>query len=255
MQVFLHSTKLEMARAAAAKAAAILNQAIARNGQAAFIAATGASQFEFLESLTTAHDIDWSKTSMFHLDEYIGLAADHSASFRRYLKERLIERVHPKSVHLIEGDAPDPMAECQRMNQIISKYEIDIAFVGIGENGHLAFNDPPADFKVEDPYIIVKLDEDCRTQQLREGWFSSLDQVREMAISMSIRQIMRSKEIVCVVPDRRKQQGVYKALVGEITPLNPASILRKHKAAYLYLDNEAAGLVKECLTERPDNIF
>lgn len=247
MEVFLHPTKQEMAEAAAARAASILNQAIASKGQAVFVAATGASQFEFLEALITAHEVDWSKTAMFHLDEYIGLAADHPASFRRYLKERLIERVHPKSVFLIEGDAPDPDAECQRMNQIISKYEIDIAFVGIGENGHLAFNDPPADFEISDPYIIVKLDEMCRSQQLGEGWFSSLDQVPETAISMSIKQIMRSQKIVCVVPDRRKQLGVHKTLVGEISPLNPASILREHKETYLYLDHEAAGLVKDRL--------
>ena len=247
MDTLIYPTKMEMAEVAAAKAASILNEAIARKGEATFVAATGASQFEFLDALVTEHEVDWSKTIMFHLDEYIGLPSTHPASFRLYLKERLIERVNPKSVYLIAGDAPDPESECQRLNRIISRHEIDIAFVGIGENGHLAFNDPPADFEVDDPYIIVELDETCRSQQLGEGWFSSLDQVPHMAISMSIRQIMRSNKIVCVVPDHRKQQGVYKTLAGEISPLNPASILRMHKETYLYLDNEAAELAKDLL--------
>lgn len=247
MDTFIYPTKMEMAKAAAEKAASILNEAIARKGYAAFVAATGASQFEFLEAFITEHEIDWSNTTMFHLDEYIGLPGNHPASFRRYLKERLIERVNPKTVYLIEGDAHDPDGECRRINRILSRHEIDVAFAGIGENGHLAFNDPPADFEVDDPYIIVKLDEMCRSQQLGEGWFSSLDEVPHMAISMSIKQIMRSNQIVCVVPDRRKQEGVYKTLAGEISPLNPASILRKHKYTYLYLDDEAAGLVKDLL--------
>ncbi len=247
MEPFVYPTKMAMARAAAEKAAAILNEAIADKGYAVFVAATGASQFEFLEALITEHEIDWSNTTMFHLDEYIGLPVNHPASFRRYLKERLIERVNPKTVYLIEGDAHDPEGECHRINRIISRYEIDVSFVGIGENGHLAFNDPPADFEVNDPYIIVKLDEICRAQQLGEGWFSSLDEVPHLAISMSIKQIMRSNQIVCVVPDRRKQKGVYKTLAGEISPLNPASILRKHENASLYLDNEAAELVKDLL--------
>ena len=158
MEPLLYPTKMEMAKAAAEKAASILNEAIARKGGATFIAATGASQFEFLEALVTEHEIDWSKTTMFHLDEYIGLSGNHPASFRRYLKKRLIERVNPKTVYLIEGDAQDPETECRRINRILSRHEIDVAFVGIGENGHLAFNDPPADFEVDDPYIIVKLD-------------------------------------------------------------------------------------------------
>jgi len=247
MNTFIYPNKIAMAKAAAERAASILNQAIARKGYATFVVATGASQFEFLEALITEHEIDWSNTTMFHLDEYIGLPGNHPASFRRYLKERLIERVNPKTVYLIEGDAHDPDGECHRINKIISMHEIDVAFVGIGENGHLAFNDPPADFEVDDPYIIVKLDEICRSQQLGEGWFSSLDEVPHLAISMSVKQIMRSNQIVCVVPDRRKQQAVYKTLAGEISPLNPASILRKHKNTYLYLDSEAAEFVKDPL--------
>jgi glucosamine-6-phosphate deaminase len=197
-----------------------------------------------MEALTSTSGIDWSKTTMFHLDEYIGLPETHPASFRLYLNERLIGRVHPGTVCLIEGNAPDPLAECQRLNQLIAAHEIDVAFVGIGENGHLAFNDPPADFEVEDPYIIVELDEACRRQQLGEGWFGSLDEVPRTAISMSIKQIMRSRSIVCTVPDRRKAQAVHDCFTGEMTPLHPASILSQHERAYLFLDDDAASLLE-----------
>lgn len=243
MQTFVFPTKQQMAEAAAAQAARLLQDAIARRGHATFVAATGASQFEFLEVLTSLKGIDWARTTMFHLDEYIGLPESHPASFRRYLRERLIERVHPGAVHLIVGDAPDPQAECRRLNALISQYEIDVAFVGIGENGHLAFNDPPADFTVDDPYIIVDLDLACRSQQLGEGWFASIDEVPRQAISMSIRQILRAHAIVCTVPDRRKAQAVHDCLTGEITPWHPASILRQHERAYIFLDAEAAALL------------
>jgi len=243
MQTFVFPTKQQMAEAAAAQAARSLQDAIARRGHATFVAATGASQFEFLEALTSLEGIDWARTTMFHLDEYIGLPESHPASFRRYLRERLIERVHPGTVHLIRGDAPDPQAECRRLNALISQYEIDVAFVGIGENGHLAFNDPPADFTVDDPYIIVNLDMACRRQQLGEGWFASIDEVPRQAISMSIRQILRARAIVCTVPDRRKAQAVHDCLTGEITPWHPASILRQHEQAYIFLDAEATTLL------------
>ena len=180
---------------------------------------------------------------MFHLDEYVGLPETHRASFRGYLRERLIERVHPGTVYLIEGDAPDPQAECRRLNALIGEHEIDVSFVGIGENGHLAFNDPPADFEVTDPYIVVDLDEACRRQQLGEGWFASLDEVPRQAISMSIRQIMDSRAIICTVPDRRKAQAVHDCFTGEVTPLHPSSILRQHERAFLFLDAEAASLL------------
>lgn len=244
MHMHVFSTKIEMAQAAANRASELLREAIARYGQATFVAATGASQFEFLDCLTSSADIDWSRTTMFHLDEYVGLSETHPASFRRYLKERLINRVHPGTVHLIVGDAPDPQAECRRLNALIGGQRVDVAFVGIGENGHLAFNDPPADFEVEDPYIIVTLDEACRRQQLGEGWFASLDEIPRRAISMSIKQIMRSRAIVCTVPDRRKAQAVHDCFSGEVTPLRPASILRQHEHAYLFLDAAAASLLK-----------
>jgi len=245
MQILVFPTTVEMAQAAAARAAELLKDAIAHKGHATFVVATGASQFLFLDSLTSDHKINWARTTMFHLDEYIGLPETHPASFCRYLKERLIDRVHPGTVHLVRGEMPDPQAECHRLNQLIAAHEVDVSFVGIGENGHLAFNDPPADFEVEDPYIIVELDEACRRQQLGEGWFASLDEVPRRAISMSIKQITRSRAVVCTVPDRRKAQAVRDCFTGEVTPLHPASILCQHEHAYVFLDADAASLMNE----------
>jgi glucosamine-6-phosphate deaminase len=243
MQTHVFSTKAEMAQAAAAKAASHLGQAIANKGRATFVAATGASQLEFLEALTTDSGIDWGRTTMFHLDEYVGLSETHPASFRRYLKERLIDRVQPGTVHLIEGDAPDPLAECLRLNRLAASHKVDVMFVGIGENGHLAFNDPPADFEVEDPFIVVELNEACRLQQVGEGWFDTVDSVPHRAISMSIRYIMKAHAIVCTVPDRRKAKAVFDCFTGEVTPLHPASILLQHDRADVYLDADSASLL------------
>jgi glucosamine-6-phosphate deaminase len=236
-------TKLEMARAAADRAAGILKHAIARQGHACVIAATGAAQFEFLEVLTGTPGIDWSKTVFFHLDEYIGLPATHPASFRRFLKERIDARIHPGAFHFIAGDAPDPRAECLRLSEVLSRQRVDVAFVGIGENGHLAFNDPPADFDTEEAYLVVRLDDACRRQQLGEGWFERLEDVPAEAISMSIRQILKSREILCVVPDGRKAQAVHDCLELEVSPLHPASILRQHPGTALYLDRFSAALL------------
>src|SRR5918911_1956846 len=201
LQVF--DSKQELGRAAAARAAAAIRQAVAERGQAYLIAATGASQFEFLDALTQQPDIDWGSTTFFHLDEYVGLPETHPASFRRYLKERIVNRVRPGAFHFVEGDAPDPAAECRRLGELISRHTVDAAFVGIGENGHLAFNDPPADFATEAPYVVVDLDEACRRQQIGEGWFRSLDEVPRRAISMSIQQILKARNVLCVVPDER----------------------------------------------------
>lgn len=244
LKVKAFETKEGMGKAAAEQAARILINAIKEKGGAVFVAATGASQFEFLENLTSVSLIDWSKTTMFHLDEYVGIPKTHPASFRRYLKERLIDKVHPRAVYLINGDVKDPKLECEKLNRTISNKEIDVAFVGIGENGHLAFNDPPADFDTEKPYLVVELDEACRRQQLNEGWFESLNEVPKRAISMSIKQIMKSKHIICIVPDSRKAQAVKDCLEGDIGPEHPASILRKHKDVYLFLDKNSANLLK-----------
>lgn len=241
LMVKVYENKNSMGKAAAEEAAKILVDAIKETGEATFIVATGASQFEFLENLASISSIDWSKTSMFHLDEYIGLPETHPASFRKYLKKRLINKVHPGNVYLIKGDAKNPELECERLGKIIIQKEIDVAFVGIGENGHLAFNDPPADFDTKKPYLVVELDDACRKQQLGEGWFKSFDEVPKRAISMSIEQIMKSKNIICTVPDSRKAQAV-KDCFGDqnISPERPASILKNHQNCVVFLDEKSA---------------
>ena len=243
MNIFKATTKLETSEAAAHVASLKLRDALTENGSASFIVATGASQFDFLAALTANETINWDNTTMFHLDEYIGIPETHPASFRKYLRERLVDIVHPGTVHFLNGEAEEPQAECDRLNRIISENQIDVAFVGIGENGHLAFNDPPADFETKAPYILVELDEACRLQQVGEGWFPGLDAVPTQAISMSIRQIMKSKAIVCTVPDERKAEAVRNCLLGEITPMHPASILQTHPDCAVFLDAGSASLL------------
>ncbi len=233
-----------MGEAAAQQAAEWINHSVQQKGRCVFIAATGASQFDFLEALVEIKEIDWSKTTMFHLDEYIGMPATHPASFRKYLKERFVDKVHPGIVHFVAGDNPQgASAECQRLGQLIKKVQVDVAFVGIGENGHLAFNDPPADFERQDPYFPVKLDEPCRRQQLGEGWFKNLDEVPQEAITMSIAQIMKSTHILAVVPDQRKAQAVKNCLTKPVSNLYPSSILQNHSQCLVFLDEQAASLL------------
>jgi glucosamine-6-phosphate deaminase len=228
--------------AAARHAARALSVAIRTRGSARIVAATGASQFDFLEALTAAPDIDWTRVEMFHLDEYVGLPIDHPASFRNYLLERLIRKTGMTRYHLLDGEHDaDHVAE--QVGQEISRTPVDVAFVGIGENGHLAFNDPPADFVTDRPYLIVTLDAACRRQQVGEGWFASVAEVPSQAISMSVRQILKSREIICVVPDARKAQAVKACFDGEVSPMAPASILQTHANAMVYLDRESASLL------------
>jgi glucosamine-6-phosphate deaminase len=236
-------TKEALGAAAAAHAARVMRETLAREKRARVIAATGASQFEFLEALTAADGIDWGRVEVFHLDEYVGLPPTHPASFRRYLQDRLVARVGPGAFHALDGEAGDPVAECRRVGALIAEAPVDVAFVGIGENGHLAFNDPPADFETEEPYLVVTLDEACRRQQLGEGWFGSLDEVPPRAISMSVRQILKAREIVVSVPDARKARAVHECLEGEVTPLHPASILQRHPRTTVYLDRDSASLL------------
>jgi glucosamine-6-phosphate deaminase len=244
MNVAIFNSRLRLAEAAADEAAGIIRQAIDERGQAHLIAATGASQFEFLEALVRQPNIDWRHTTFFHLDEYVGLPEGHPASFRRYLRERIVDRVQPGAFHFVNGDDPDPAAECRRVGELISRQTIDAAFVGIGENGHLAFNDPPADFYTQEPYLIVKLDEACRRQQVGEGWFETVSDVPVQAISMSIQQILKARHVLCVAPDRRKARAVRDCLELEISPLRPASILQRHARTTIYLDLESAALLK-----------
>jgi glucosamine-6-phosphate deaminase len=236
--------KKDLGRAAAEQAASSIRNAIRESGSARIIAATGAAQFEFLEVLTKAEDIDWRRVEMFHLDEYIGLPMSHAASFRRFLQERLIQKTGMTNYHLLDGDT-DPLAAIRSANEAIIAAPIDIAFVGIGENGHLAFNDPPADFETEEPYLIVNLDEACRLQQVGEGWFKNISETPKQAISMSIRQILKAKEILAVVPDSRKAKAVKACLEGEINPMAPASILRRHENTTVYLDKNSAALLTQ----------
>jgi glucosamine-6-phosphate deaminase len=244
MKIEILNSKKELGVKSAFGAAIKIKEAIQENGVAHIILATGASQFETLSSLIEYKDIDWSKVVIFHLDEYVGIPDTHPASFRKYLKERFIKKVPPlKAVYLIEGDHPDLKKECHRLSQIILKHPINVALVGIGENGHLAFNDPPADFDTEEPYHVVDLDEACCLQQMGEGWFDSIDEVPEKAISMSVKQIMKSKCIICSVPDRRKAKAVKNCLEKEVSNLYPASILQEHSNCTLYLDTESASLI------------
>jgi len=242
MKINIYKNKKEISKEAALQAAFILNETIHRKGTATFIMATGVSQLDFIDTLITESKIDWSKTKMFHLDEYINLSATHSASFRKYLKEKFISKVDKiQKINLIKGDAADPQKECDRLNQILKNEIVDIAFVGIGENGHLAFNDPPANFEIEDPFIIVNLDSQCRKQQVGEGWFESIKDVPRQAISMSIQQIMKTKNIICTVPGERKAQAVKDCFgTNEISPNYPASILKKHKNCFVFLDYDSA---------------
>lgn len=243
MEIKILNSKEELGVKAALEAAQKIKQATQENGVANIILATGASQFETLSNLVENKEIDWSKVVLFHLDEYIGMPDNHPASFRKYLKERFIEKLSPlnlKAVYLIEGDHPDVKEETNRLGQIISKHPIDVALVGIGENCHLAFNDPPADFDTEEPFIIVELNEECRLQQMGEGWFDSIEEVPGRAISMSVKQIMKSKNIICSVPDKRKAEAVKNCLESEVSNLYPASILQEHSNCTLYLDTESA---------------
>jgi len=235
-----------LGKAAADQAAAAIRRAILDQGNARIVAATAASQKEFLEALTSAAGIDWNKVEAFHLDEYIGLPISHPGSFRKMLLEQLISKTGIVKYHLLDGDA-DADAVVTRESAALASAPIDIAFLGIGENGHLAFNDPPADFETEQPYLIVNLDEACRRQQVGEAWFADISQVPQRAISMSVRQILKAKEILAVVPGSQKAQAIGACFNGEISPMAPASILRNHPNATVYLDTNSAALLSPTL--------
>lgn len=239
--------KSQLGQAAAAQAAKAIQLAIAQRGKARIIAATGMSQFEFLKALIAEPGIDWNQVEMFHLDEYVDLPITHPASFRKYLLERFIEPAGLTTFHLLNGER-NPREVCQVIGSLISEAPIDVAFVGIGENGHLAFNDPPADFNTEAPYIVVNLDEACRRQQVGEGWFANLDEVPRQAISMSVRQILKAEEIICIVPDARKAEAVRNCFEGEISPMVPASVLRTHLNTTIYMDTESSSLLTKPTT-------
>lgn len=234
--------KKALGGAAAQQASKAIRRAIGGQGMARIIAATGMSQFDFLDALTRDDQIDWRRVEMFHLDEYVGLPLTHPASFCKYLFERLISKVGITNYHLLDGTG-DANETVRVVGEALRSAPIDVAFVGIGENGHLAFNDPPADFQTEEPYLVVELDEACRRQQVGEGWFENISEVPRRAISMSVRQILKAKEIIGVVPDARKAPALRLCFEGDISPMAPASILRTHPAATIYLDRASASLL------------
>lgn len=240
LKIRIYNDKAEMGDASADFVSMHLLEAIQKNGLANLILATGASQFSFVEALKEKH-IDWQKITVFHLDDYLGISDQHPASFRKYLKERILDIVRPRKIYFLNGDAQNIEEEIRNYESLLKSHPVDVACIGIGENGHIAFNDPSvADF--DDPHWVkvVQLDEACRKQQLGEGWFPTLDDVPREALSLTIPAIMNSKTISCVVPDDRKSTAVYNTLYSEISTACPASILRKHNDAVLFLDMHAA---------------
>jgi glucosamine-6-phosphate deaminase len=241
MQVEICSDKKSLGARAAAAAADAIKRALVDRGEANIIVATGASQFDTIASLVQVPGIRWDRVTAFHLDEYVGMPITHPASFRAYLWKRFVSKLDLPlaAFHYVEADR-DPHAECERLSTLIRSKPIDVALVGIGENGHLAFNDPPADFETEAAYLVVNLDEACRRQQMGEGWFKTLGDVPQQAISMSIRQIMKSKIILASVPDARKAAAAKASIEGPVSPTAPASIMQRHKATTIYLDPASA---------------
>lgn len=239
MNINISRTSGEMAQRAAACAAQAISRTIAQNGEARILLSTGESQIEAIRYLTEM-EVEWDKVVMFHLDEYINLAETHKASFRKYLKERFIQVVNPKKAYLVNGEG-NVEENIATLTEELEKAPIDVALVGIGENAHIAFNDPPADFETDKAYIIVNLDQTCKQQQVNEGWFGSLDEVPAQAISMTVPQILKSRTIVTIVPGIRKSDVIQKTLSAEtVTNLVPATILKTHPDWNLFLDGDSA---------------
>jgi glucosamine-6-phosphate deaminase len=250
IRIIIKEDPSQLGKAAGTLAAETIRKAILEKGHANIILATGTSQFETLSQLKN-EKINWSRVTLFHLDEYIGLPESSPASFRKYLKDRFIQQVAPlRAIHLIKGER-DPMEECRRLGELITKTLIDVALVGIGENGHLGFNDPPADFETEEPFIVVELDEKCRRQQLGEGWFNTIQDVPLRAITMSIRQILKSRQIICSVPDSRKADAIRDCFENPVSNLYPAGILQEHVNCFCYLDKLSSALLKN---RNPDGV-
>jgi glucosamine-6-phosphate deaminase len=247
LRITSYADRAAIGQAAAPLASAALRRACEVRGTATLVVATGSSQFEVLAALRAAPSIPWDRVTIFHLDEYVGLDAEHPASFRRFLHDRFVDRLPtaPAAFHAINGTAADPAAECARLAALVPASSFDVSLIGIGENAHLAFNDPPADFDCEEPYRVVVLDDRCRQQQVGEGWFPALADVPSHAISMSVRRILASRLIVCSVPDRRKAEAVQASIEGAITPAVPASILQSHPCCHLLLDHESASLLEQ----------
>jgi glucosamine-6-phosphate deaminase len=244
VKIIIHNNSHELGNEAGSLAAQSIRTSIEKKGGANIVLATGTSQFETLNRLTK-ENIDWSRVVMFHLDEYIGLPDSSPASFRRYLKERFIQKISPlKEIYLINGEE-EPVKECNRLGEMIKRNPIDVALIGIGENGHIAFNDPPADFETDKAFIVVDLDKKCREQQFGEGWFKEIADVPRQAISMSVKQIMKSNQIICSVPDQRKAIAVRDCFESPVSNLIPASILQTHKNCICFLDEDSSSLLRK----------
>ena len=244
MRICIYENAIDLGKHSAMMVSMHIRRALQEMGECSIILATGTSQLAMLDSLVKDNDIDWNKVEVFHLDEYVGIPDTHKASFRKYLRERFAERVSGlRAFHYIQADANDLSVEIARLSDLISSKNIDVACIGIGENGHLAFNDPPANLDTQEPYLIVQLDEACRRQQVGEGWFDDISEVPAQAISMSIPQILKSECIVCTVPDKRKAEAVSMAITAPIDPMHPCASLRMHKNCYLMLDYSAASLI------------
>jgi glucosamine-6-phosphate deaminase len=242
LKINIFEDKSTLGRSAAAHASGSLRTLISSQEYVRLVAATGASQFEFLDALTSTPGIDWQRVELFHLDEYAGLPSTHPASFRKYILERIVQKTGITNHHLLDGER-DPYAMAKEVSEQIASKPVDLIFAGIGENCHIAFNDPPADFQTKVPYLVVTLDEACRRQQVSEGWFAKLGDVPKQAISMSVHQMLQGKEIIVIAPDTRKANAVKATVEGEITPMAPASILRQHPNTTLYLDTKSAALL------------
>lgn len=247
MKIFIAKNPFQLGEMAAKKAAELIRSAISERRTANIIVGTGGSQIDMFSQLVR-EDIDWTKVVVFHLDEYIGLPESSPASFRHYLKKQFLDKIGTvRKAHLVNGDT-NPEEECKRLKKIIENHPVDVALVGIGENGHLAFNDPPADFDTQEPYIVVQLDEKCRMQQVGEGWFKTFNEVPTTAISMSVQQICKSKHIICSVPDSRKAKAVRDCLEQPVSDLHPASVLQRHSSCYCYLDKASSALLTQSIS-------
>jgi glucosamine-6-phosphate deaminase len=245
MQMVRCVSKEQLAYDAAVAGATAIREALHRQGEATIALAAGASQTEMLGFLAR-EKLDWNNVTAFHTDEYVGIRAGHPGSFRKYLKETFVDKVGLKAFHPIFGER-NPVTEVRRLNKVLEELSLDVAFVGIGENGHLAFNDPPADFEIENPFVLVLLDQACRRQQVKEGWFGTVPEVPRKAITMTVQQLMSAKSIICTVPDLRKAKAVKSAIEGRVTPKVPASILQEHPQASVFLDPESASLLRTTL--------
>lgn len=243
MKLIIKQTKEEMGKKAADHAAALVNAAIAKQGYARILLSTGASQFPFFDEFVKA-DIDWSKVEMFHLDEYVGISEDHPASFKRYLLDRFVNKVNPGKAHLINGQC-NPEETIAQLTALLNEKPVDVGLIGIGENAHIAFNDPPADFYDTRAYKVVTLDQRCLQQQIGEGWFKNVDETYKQAISMTCPQIMKCKSIISVVPYKVKAEAIYNTLTRDLTPEVPATLLKQHLDCTVYCDADSASMLTE----------